>query len=564
MVPPQPSESEIAHSRLAVARLRSELSRTDRTAGSRYVKALRHEFSRFQTVSSFDDLIVACFKVDLIYVGDFHALPSSQDFAVRLLREVSRRSRRVALAVEMVYGRHQAILDRYMAGGIGDEEFRRRIRYEQEWGYDWEAFRRIFDAAREHSLPVYGIDCPPRSGVRQIATRDRHMAARIADIYSERPDAKVVVIVGESHLATAHLPAEVKSALARRNQERRSVRVLQNLEDVYWGLVERGKEHTDTALVGRNVFCVFNCSPMEKYESYRQTLERWEKDRHEDDELDLTPTIYNMIDTILKFLGVNKFRKTVRRDGEGWSYLVDAYPEVYSSVDVRDLRDLLHGQRFSPSEIREVSAQVQRNGSCYIAGVNAIYIGTFSLVHGGEEAAHFVNHALKGDLLSKSSPPRSRPELFYGAVIEEALGFFGSKLIDPSRNHFFETEFYRYYRKSPDVIEKETGYKYEEFNEIIGFILLHKKFERSYRSYDEIPKDLLKGIGTKDRKRFSVLTHELGYFLGQQIYDGFRSGMIQRAEIADLFGRSLEGSSEALELYLDLSERLPGGIHVSP
>ena len=42
--------------------------------------------------------------------------------------------------------------------------------------------------------------------------------------------------------------------------------------------------------------------------------------------------------------------------------------------------------------------------------------------------------------------------------MEEALAFFGSKLIDPSRNHFFETEFYRYYKKTPDEVERETSY----------------------------------------------------------------------------------------------------------
>ena len=45
-------------------------------------------------------------------------------------------------------------------------------------------------------------------------------------------------------------------------------------------------------------------------------------------------------------------------------------------------------------------------------------------------------------------------DLFYVTVLEEALGFFGSKLIDPSRNHFFETAFYRYHKKSPAVIER--------------------------------------------------------------------------------------------------------------
>ena len=564
-MPARELHDEIALNRRAVARLRGEIGRIDGTSRRAYIRAFRKEFRHLQAPSSFDDLVIACFRADLVYLGDFHALPASQRFAARLISEIARRSRRSVLAMEMVYGRHQPVLDQWMARTMGDDEFLRRIRYQQDWGYDWEAFRQVLEIARANRIPAYGIDCAPRNGMRHIRDRDTYMASRIADIYSRLPDAKVIVVVGESHLATSHLPAAVRRELTRMNLERRSVRVLQNLEDVYWELVSRGLEHTDTAEVGRNVYCVFNASPIEKYEAYRSTLERWNQDRPDDAELDLTPTVHNMIDTILKFLGVDKYgrggrsRRQRSAGGSADGFLVDVYPEVYSQIELQGLKRLLRAQKVARGDIAEISEHVHRNGSCYIPAVNAIYIGTFNLVHAGEEAAHFVNHALGGDVAKGPRGPVRRADLFYGAVIEEALGFFGSKVIDPSRNHFFETGFYRYYRKSREVVERETRFKYEEFCEIIDFILLHKKFERSYQHYDEIPPALLKGIGTRDRRRFSILTHELGYFLGQQLYDGFHDGIISRKEVAALFRRRLADGGEALELYLDLSERLPGG-----
>jgi len=562
-VPPPALLDEIDLNRRAVARLRAEISRIDGTSRRAYVRAFHKEFSRPAQPSTFDDLVIACFKADIVYVGDFHALPRSQVFAARLLREIARRSRRSVLAMEMVFGRHQRFLDRWIQGDMPETEFLRRIRYDQDWGYDWEAFRGIFEVAREHRIPAVGIDCAPRNGMRFIRDRDRYMAARIADLFVKSPDAKIVVIVGESHLATSHLPKEVRDALAKLNMERRSVRVVQNLEEAWWDLVAQRREHADTVEVGRNVYCVFNASPIEKYEAYRQTLDRWNKDRPDDDEIDLTPTVHSMIDTILKFLGVSKYGR-VGGGGPGGppenGFLVDAYPEVYSSMDLADLKKLLRSMRVPRAGIAEISEHVHRNGSCYIPAANAVYIGTFNLVHAGEEAAHFVNHALQGDIAKKAVRRVRRADLFYGAVIAEALGFFGSKVIDPSRNHFFETKFYRYYRKSKEVVERETGYSFGEFNEIIDFILLHKKFERSYQHYDEIPPGLIQGIATRDRRRFSILTHELGYFLGQQLYDGYHAGAISREEVRGLFGRKLLGTGEALTLYLDLTERLPGGI----
>lgn len=562
-MPSPRARDEVVIGRQAVEDLRGEIVKIDPAARSPYVKAFQREFSSITAESSFDDLVIACYKADLIYIGDFHALPRSQEFAARLIREIAARSRRTVLAVEMVYGRHQRLLDRWMAGDMPEEEFLRRIRYRLEWGYSWSAFSEIFHAARDHGLRVYGIDSSPRNGIRHIRQRDKHMAARISEIFRERPQAKVVVVVGESHLATPHLPAAVRNALARRNQERRAVRVLQNLEGPHWERIATGREHVEHVQVGRNVHCVFNATPLEKLEAYRQIIEVWNRDRPDDEELDLTPTVYSMIDFILKFLGISKFRRSIRTNGSGRALLVDAYPEIYSSVNSEEFTRMLEAHDIPTPEIDEVRYHMGRNGSCYVPRVNSIYIGQFSLVHGGEEASHFVNHALNGGLF-RGPATRSSADLFYSAVLEEALGFFGSKIIDPSRNHFFETAFYRYYRKPPEMVESETGFRYEEFRRIIDFILLHKKFERSYERYDEVPPELLEGIRTTDRRLFSILTHELGYYLGQQLYDGFREGVLSRTELKGLFLKRFQKQASALREYLELTERLPGGMEESP
>ncbi|HET9480328.1 MAG TPA: ChaN family lipoprotein, partial [Candidatus Polarisedimenticolia bacterium] len=485
---------------------------------------------------------------------------SSQAFAARLLREVASRSRQVILAVEMVYGRNQRVLDRWMAGDIGDDEFKRRIRYDLEWGYDWNGFRQLFDAARDYGLKVFGIDCPPRNGLRYIRRRDRYAAARITDIFCKNPYAKVVAVIGESHLASTHLPAEVRRQLAANNLEKRSIRVLQNIEEIYWQLVREGSEHRDVVDLGRSTFCVFNASPIAKYESYRQTIHRWKSEQADDDHLDLTPTIHNMIDTILRFLAIDKYRHRMRGEGACIEVLVDYYPEVYSRLDASTLRGILAGNGFSREQIAQIRRQIARKGSCYIPRINSVFIGQFSLVHGGEEAAHFVNLALRGEVFNEDEKSLPRPDLFYSSVLEEALGFFGSKLIDPSRNHFFETKLYQFHRKDREFIEANTEYTFEQFSRIIRFILLHKRFEKSYRRSDEVPGPLLEGIRTRDHRMFSVLTHELGYYLGQQIYDGFKEGILDRTDIADLFRRRFDEPASALSAYLDLVERLPAGV----
>ena len=550
-----PIREEIALQRATVARLKKDILGIDRNARKRYIRDFHEEFSRFEGRSSFDDLIIACFKSNIVYIGDYHALPASQEFAARLLREVGERSSEVALCLEMVYTRSQRVLDRFMTGEIDETEFLRGIRYDLDWGYQWSSFRRLFDVARELGIAVFGIDCEPRSGLRYIRKRDAHAAARIADIARQRPRAKIVVVVGESHLARNHLPRKVSDRLKRLALERRGVIVLQNLEEVYWQQSESGEQPADVVTLGPDRFCVFNTSPIAKYEAYRQTLEVWQGDADDQNDVDLSSTVFSMIDTILRFLRIDKYTHAVRLDGRPKDLLIDVYPEVYSGLDEAELRQLLTTHGFAAGEIEEIAGHVGQRGSCYVPRMNAIFIGQLNMVHAGEEASHFVNLALKGEIYDGAPREMPQHDLFYNGVLEEALGFFGSKLIDPGRNHFFETEFYQYYRKDRETIERETPYGYEDFNAIIQFILLHKKFEQNYSHYDDVPEEILAGIRSEPR-RANILIHELGYFLGQQIHDAYRAGVIDRLSIARLFRGSFRESGSALRAYLDLTERV--------
>jgi uncharacterized iron-regulated protein len=553
--PSSARREEVAFHKEMVRQLKREIALIDRNSRRKYIREFDEEYRTYQEISSFDDLIVAGFKADIIYVGDYHALPQSQRFAARLLNEIAVRSRHVHLAVEMVFGRSQRILDRWMEGEMADEEMLRRIRYHLDWGYEWESFRRVLQVARERGVTVHGVDCEPRAGFRFIRKRDQYAAQRLVSILQNDPEAKVVVVFGESHVATGHLPARVRELLKRSNLERRELIVVQNVERIYWQLAEQGHHHVEVVRCSPSRFCVFNASPLAKYEAYRQTIERWKVEGEDDEQLDLTPTVYNMIDTILKFLRIDKYRHRLAGAAEP-ELLVDAFPEVYSDMDLSQFRQTLRRSRFRDEEISEIEFHVERNGSCYIPRINAIYIGRFNLAHGGEEAAHFVNMALRGEIFADGSRRYPTADLFYVTVLEEALGFFGSKLIDPSRNHFFETDFYRFYKKSREEIERETPYRYEEFREIIDFILLHKKFERSYDRHDDVPEPLLRGI--HHGGRFSVLTHELGYFLGQQLYDGYHAGVLPRASLQELYRRRYEPGGDALGVYLDLVGLLGG------
>src|SRR6266699_3071012 len=137
----------------------------------------------------------------------YDALPAAQRHAASLIEQRALAGDcPVVLGVETIFARDQHILDEWWRRDIDESELRQRIRFDLDWGYDWTPFYELLVTARDHAEAVYGLDCMPREDLRKIGARDRHAAAKIAEIRQRHPDAVIFVLFGESHLAPGHLP----------------------------------------------------------------------------------------------------------------------------------------------------------------------------------------------------------------------------------------------------------------------------------------------------------------------------------------------------------------------
>jgi uncharacterized iron-regulated protein len=260
---------------LAAAALREELAATDPCARHPYLREFREAYTEFDSVLTEPQLAAELLSADVLLVGDYHTLPASQLYVAQLLEHLARESgREIVLGLEMVYARDQKWLDAWLRRELDERELRARIQYERSWGYEWAPFGALLHAGRSFCADVYGVDCVPRGDMRRIAQRDRHAAAKIAELRERHPNAIVVIVFGEAHLAPNHLPAEVATRLPKA----RVVTVLQNIDELYWkaGAERRGRA---AVKVRDGVVCVFNAAPLEKYESYRDYIEGWQDGR---------------------------------------------------------------------------------------------------------------------------------------------------------------------------------------------------------------------------------------------------------------------------------------------
>src|SRR5262249_43502251 len=147
--------------------------------------------------------------------------------------------------------------------------------------------------ARELNIPVFGIDSHPRYDMRSIGRRDQRTARHICGIIERDPSRTLVIVFGESHLASKHLPARVRSVLAEKGFARDELLILQNVDEIYWKLQRRGLENVRAVRIKERQYCVFNATPIEKYESFRQYLH---KCVDEDDSGVWTQFVHSLID----------------------------------------------------------------------------------------------------------------------------------------------------------------------------------------------------------------------------------------------------------------------------
>src|ERR1039457_1977782 len=396
----------------ALASVEREIRAIDPAAGRKYLRDFREAYRSYQKVLTPSDVRHQIANAGIVLVGDYHALPNSQRYLASVLRDPELHQRPVVLGVETIFSRNQHILDEWFRAEIAEDELRQRIRFELDWGYDWPPFYELLSAARDHDASIYGLDCMPREDLRKIGARDRHAADKIAELRRHYSDALIMVLFGESHLAPQHLPALLQERLPAEP----TLTVLQNVDALYWRAAGETRDHVEAVQVSKevrkNVLCVFNATPLEKYETYRLWLDRWGRSDN-DSAPDLGPTLYNLIEGMARFLGINQYSPHNTTQPR---LLVDLMPEVYSRSSDALLRRLLSRKGFTAEHRRSLLRQVSERGSVYLAPINAMYVRQFRMAYSAEDATRFLHQACRGlpnlcsgKALTQHNPPRTAP-----------------------------------------------------------------------------------------------------------------------------------------------------------
>lgn len=524
----------LSRQKAAAERLRREVLGIDGSLRHPYFRDLRRQVRGFRDAATVDEVLEAAALVDVVYVGDFHAVPECQVFTADLLEHVARQGSPVALGIEFVFTRQQPLLDRRQAGLLDDPTFLRRIHYREEWGYPWEGFAALLDRARDLGIPVHALDAPPRGGFEGLARRDEHAARRIVTILSAEPRTRLVVLYGESHVSAGHIPKRVSAMLRRAGLERRTVTVLQDPDSVYWEMVSRSDEIPDAVRISDDAWAVFHGSPLAKYEAYRQVLERWRGDIPPDEEVDLTPAVHHLIGVLLGWLGIRASRYRLRHK-VGWTEdLGDAFPEVYGGPEASELLEpILEEQGRTREEIEEAQVVLAQRGALYESRSNTIFLLRYLPGRAAGEGARFLRAALSGRLFHPPEETWEDPVArAYGVAYNESLAYLGSRLVDPASD-FLSIEERQALTSAAGARHTPTDPRAEER---FQWLEEHRRFEESRAARP--PNDLLEPL-RESRNLRRVLGRDLGHRLGLVLFERVRAGTLDAKSLKKLFERTL-------------------------
>jgi hypothetical protein len=535
----------------ALASVEREIRANDPAAGRKYLRDFREAYHSYEHVLSATAVFDEVAHADVVLIGDYHALPNSQRYVASLLQNPAIRQRQVVLAVETIFSRDQHIIDEWFRGEIEEAELRQRIRFELDWGYDWTPFYELLSAAREHAAAIYGLDCMPREDLRKIGARDRHAADKIAEIHGRHPGALLLVLLGESHLAPKHVPARLRERLP----ETWLLTVLQNVDSLYWRAAGETTDRVEAVQVSEDVLCVFNATPLEKYENYRLCLDRWGRSNDDHSPPDLAPTVYNLIDGLVSFLGINRYS---RHNTTQPRLLVDAMPEVYSRSSDALLRRLLSRKGFTAGLRRAMLRQVKERGSAYLVPLNAVYVRQFGMMFSTEDATRFLHHACRGlpnRANGKAPAPLAPEDAFYVTVFEHALAFFGSRVLYPARPAFRDADLDELSDLIREDLEQQTSLPYRDAVEALDFLAAHREFGRAGQKSRLAPEWLTRAFAFTGRK-YEYITERLGYLAGNDLYDAYLEGRLTPAALRKLFLAHIDEPGVARETYFHQIRRL--------
>ncbi len=371
-----------------------------------YASVLARDFRGTWRTATIEELERSARRAKVILSADFHAYTQSQRAHLRLLRDHIG-VRPVVLVVECLAPEHNAVAQDYLNGKLSEADFLLIVNWEKTWGFPWENYRPLFELARDRGMVLRGIF---HSGKGGLSRRDSWTSAQILRLHEEFPQHLLFVLLGEFHLAEAHVPR-----LLRHRMAKDAVMVIhQDVEPIYFKLAASRREATTDLLRTRgSTFCLMVSPPWMKWQSYLMYLEQaYDRDLQEGLSIDYTDHVAALVELLENDLKINTTKSRL---------------EVYCSNSKVSVTR--HRLTLKPKQQKVLLYHLENGLSFFMPERTWCYLSRPTINHASSLAGQFVHSHLSG----RKKNLWDLPNDFLPLIWTEAVGFFFSKWINPQR-----------------------------------------------------------------------------------------------------------------------------------
>ena len=463
----------------------------------KYAEEYYRELREYEKICNKTDILDEVFKSQLILCGDYHSLSQAQRTVIRILRDILPRLKKekktLYLGLEILRARDTVRAQQFLNGQISEENFLEAVAFER-WGFDWQNYRPLFDICREWNVPVFGLSPDKMSSLQK---RDQFAADIITNWSSQFPKAMLMCLMGDLHLAKNHLPAEIQTALARKKISRQLLTVHQNHDELYWKLAQKNLElKTEVIKLSKRNYCILNTPPWIKLQNHLKWME-------------LTAVLEEESDAFLSEIELEAIRDPLH----DIHYLVQEIASVIG-FDRKRLGGLDSIQIVGPQNR-------QQQAGLYLYPQKTFLLSEgFGLNQLATQSAQYIHGEMSGFKKIFNDVFKD----FYPFVWVEALGFLGSKLINPRRKCYGEQDFRA--SKTP----------------LLQLAARHLEHERK-----KTTQSLLNPPA--DKAQAFQLIQILGKLLGQGLFELIHRGEVSQNQLKELFQSNFDETSGQLYLF---------------
>jgi len=144
------------------------------------------------SVTEVQSIDPAVFKKRVLYVGEIHNRFGHHENQLKIIEQAFRLHPDLAIGFEMFDRDVQPFLDEWVAGKRNEIDFIRKSRYFESWGFDYRLYRPIFLFAKEHRIPMIGLNINReivskigKNGLASLSESDRRMVPDAIDLSSQ-------------------------------------------------------------------------------------------------------------------------------------------------------------------------------------------------------------------------------------------------------------------------------------------------------------------------------------------------------------------------------------------